>query len=164
MAVGRNDPCPCGSGKKYKKCCGLPKEDHTESVLRLGRFVLAAVILIAAVAGARALLSGDEEGAVEEVQRIWSVEHNHWHVIGGGEDGSQAAPPGKIWSHEHGHWHDAPLLARRKLKATAMEERLNAQFEAAESEVVDDTESQAAEVVESPAAEVLEGAAAEGGE
>ena len=21
-AVGRNDPCPCGSGKKYKKCCG----------------------------------------------------------------------------------------------------------------------------------------------
>ncbi len=23
--VGRNDPCPCGSGKKYKKCC-LPKE------------------------------------------------------------------------------------------------------------------------------------------
>lgn len=23
--VGRNDPCPCGSGKKYKKCC-LPKQ------------------------------------------------------------------------------------------------------------------------------------------
>jgi preprotein translocase subunit SecA len=21
--VGRNDPCPCGSGRKYKKCCGL---------------------------------------------------------------------------------------------------------------------------------------------
>ena len=20
--VGRNDPCPCGSGRKYKKCCG----------------------------------------------------------------------------------------------------------------------------------------------
>ena len=19
---GRNDPCPCGSGRKYKKCCG----------------------------------------------------------------------------------------------------------------------------------------------
>ncbi|MBN1503952.1 MAG: preprotein translocase subunit SecA [Candidatus Eisenbacteria bacterium] len=25
--VGRNDPCPCGSGKKYKKCC-LPKEQR----------------------------------------------------------------------------------------------------------------------------------------
>ncbi len=23
--VGRNDPCPCGSGKKFKKCCGLGK-------------------------------------------------------------------------------------------------------------------------------------------
>jgi preprotein translocase subunit SecA len=20
--IGRNDPCPCGSGKKHKKCCG----------------------------------------------------------------------------------------------------------------------------------------------
>ena len=23
--IGRNDPCPCGSGKKYKKCCGKNK-------------------------------------------------------------------------------------------------------------------------------------------
>jgi hypothetical protein len=22
MKTGRNDPCPCGSGKKFKKCCG----------------------------------------------------------------------------------------------------------------------------------------------
>ena len=25
--VGRNDPCPCGSGKKYKKCCGMHEDD-----------------------------------------------------------------------------------------------------------------------------------------
>lgn len=25
--VGRNDPCPCGSGKKYKKCCLLSEDD-----------------------------------------------------------------------------------------------------------------------------------------
>lgn len=25
IKVGRNDPCPCGSGKKYKKCCGRLK-------------------------------------------------------------------------------------------------------------------------------------------
>ena len=24
--IGRNDPCPCGSGKKYKKCCGARKD------------------------------------------------------------------------------------------------------------------------------------------
>jgi uncharacterized protein YecA (UPF0149 family) len=23
--VGRNDPCPCGRGKKYKACCGIAK-------------------------------------------------------------------------------------------------------------------------------------------
>ena len=26
--VGRNEPCPCGSGKKYKKCCGLTTVTH----------------------------------------------------------------------------------------------------------------------------------------
>ncbi|MDX2344495.1 MAG: UPF0149 family protein [Acidimicrobiia bacterium] len=26
--VGRNDPCPCGSGKKYKKCCGAAATLH----------------------------------------------------------------------------------------------------------------------------------------
>jgi preprotein translocase subunit SecA len=25
--VGRNDPCPCGSGKKYKRCCGANKTE-----------------------------------------------------------------------------------------------------------------------------------------
>lgn len=30
--VGRNDPCPCGSGKKFKKCC-LPKKEELEMKL-----------------------------------------------------------------------------------------------------------------------------------
>jgi preprotein translocase subunit SecA len=25
--VGRNDPCPCGSGKKYKKCCAKTENE-----------------------------------------------------------------------------------------------------------------------------------------
>ena len=28
--VGRNDPCPCGSGKKYKKCCGINDSAATD--------------------------------------------------------------------------------------------------------------------------------------
>lgn len=31
--VGRNDPCPCGSGKKFKKCC-LPKKEELELKLQ----------------------------------------------------------------------------------------------------------------------------------
>jgi len=23
--TGRNKPCPCGSGKKFKRCCGAPR-------------------------------------------------------------------------------------------------------------------------------------------
>ncbi|MBR5188189.1 MAG: SEC-C domain-containing protein [Clostridia bacterium] len=29
--VGRNDPCPCGSGKKYKQCCGKPGSGEQEN-------------------------------------------------------------------------------------------------------------------------------------
>ena len=37
MTIGRNDPCPCGSGKKYKKCCGNAPQEQAESSLP-GRF------------------------------------------------------------------------------------------------------------------------------
>ncbi len=30
--AGRNDPCPCGSGKKYKRCC-LAKDEEAERVI-----------------------------------------------------------------------------------------------------------------------------------
>ncbi len=28
MKIGRNEPCPCGSGKKYKKCCLRKHEEE----------------------------------------------------------------------------------------------------------------------------------------
>jgi len=31
MKLGRNDPCSCGSGKKYKKCCENVQKTSTES-------------------------------------------------------------------------------------------------------------------------------------
>ena len=33
MKIGRNEPCPCGSGKKYKKCCLLTNKKKTLSSL-----------------------------------------------------------------------------------------------------------------------------------
>ena len=32
--VGRNDPCPCGSGKKYKKCGMLNTEEHQKNLAK----------------------------------------------------------------------------------------------------------------------------------
>jgi len=46
--VGRNDPCPCGSGKKYKQCC--ERKTHALSpgawiaIVGVGVAVLAALI------------------------------------------------------------------------------------------------------------------------
>ncbi len=31
--VGRNDPCPCGSGKKFKKCCETKTKKHEFTIL-----------------------------------------------------------------------------------------------------------------------------------
>jgi len=36
--VGRNDPCPCGSGKKFKKCCEMAKSKRLQTrVLPIGQ-------------------------------------------------------------------------------------------------------------------------------
>lgn len=40
--VGRNDPCPCGSGKKYKKCC-LPKKPGPDRVDALSQNAVSAI-------------------------------------------------------------------------------------------------------------------------
>ena len=37
--VSRNAPCPCGSGKKYKKCCLLRKNGKTQSAGQPMRFI-----------------------------------------------------------------------------------------------------------------------------
>jgi len=56
MTVGRNDPCPCGGGKKYKKCC-LGKEAPARSDAPAG------------VAGElRQALAGREFGSLAEAQ------------------------------------------------------------------------------------------------
>ena len=36
--IGRNDPCPCGSGKKYKRCCEKKEAEMSQRDLPPGRF------------------------------------------------------------------------------------------------------------------------------
>ena len=36
--IGRNSPCPCGSGKKYKRCCEAKEAHMREAPLPPGRF------------------------------------------------------------------------------------------------------------------------------
>ena len=34
MTPGRNEPCPCGSGRKFKRCCGAVRADETSPALQ----------------------------------------------------------------------------------------------------------------------------------
>lgn len=45
MSVGRNEPCPCGSGKKYKQCC-LLVESSNQVRWRMGPLLLAVLGIV----------------------------------------------------------------------------------------------------------------------
>jgi SEC-C motif len=69
---GRNDACPCGSGRKYKKCCELkrPKSSYT-LLLAVGGAVLAALVI--------GFVQFTSERESAPAGRVWSAEHGHYH-------------------------------------------------------------------------------------
>ncbi len=76
MQVQRNAPCPCGSGKKYKRCCALSKnESAKQSVLPL-------LLVSALIVGILAIIFGIANSSNRpEPARVWSAEHGHWHTV-----------------------------------------------------------------------------------
>lgn len=76
-SVGRNAPCPCGSGKKYKRCCAL-KSQKTPLASRITLSLISLMLLAGAVV---MLMSLDELGQTSSGPpgRVWSEEHQHWH-------------------------------------------------------------------------------------
>jgi len=44
MSVSRNDPCPCGSGKKYKKCCLGADEEKRRQHNRMLRNIALGIV------------------------------------------------------------------------------------------------------------------------
>jgi hypothetical protein len=73
--IGRNEPCPCGSGKKYKRCCAL-KGAQTSWSLRIV-VGLVAVCLLGGLILIVTSLDEIEPGA--PIGRVWSPEHGHYH-------------------------------------------------------------------------------------
>jgi len=73
--IGRNQPCPCGSGLKYKRCCAL-KAQKTSLGSRIALSIIGLMLLTGAV---MMLMSLDEIGNDPDRPRVWSEEHQHWH-------------------------------------------------------------------------------------
>ena len=80
MKVGRNAPCPCGSGKKYKACCA-GKTASGETVLSKGLVALLGALLVIAIVGIGASFFSSDRSA--EATRVWSSAHGHWHDASG---------------------------------------------------------------------------------
>ena len=69
--VGRNDPCPCGSGRKYKACC----EGKSGTMSKVGWVALVAVMLL----GVTILVLSLARSDVGARRLVWSPEHGHYH-------------------------------------------------------------------------------------
>ena len=78
-ATGRNDLCPCGSGRKYKKCCASKTASWRQSrvlMIVVGLFVVGAV-----AAGVASFRSGGTGGSGSG--RVWDPAHGHYHDANG---------------------------------------------------------------------------------
>lgn len=70
--VGRNDPCPCGSGRKYKACCA----NKAESRSKIGLYAVVAVLV--AIAGV-IVYTFTTEGTGP--RQVWDPAHGHYHTV-----------------------------------------------------------------------------------
>lgn len=73
--TGRNDRCPCDSGKKFKQCCASKKDRWPR--------VLLAVLIAGAVLAVIVIVSSVRQSSGSG--RMWSAEHGHYHDGSGRE-------------------------------------------------------------------------------
>jgi hypothetical protein len=115
--IGRNEPCPCGSGKKYKNCCfkqGILHNKKKQNKAAL--IVLGGVILIAGAISISKMTSSSPSPIQAPAGQLplssTPVLPNQTNSTAGIPNSPQPpgpVPPGKVWSTEHGHWHDVPV-------------------------------------------------------
>ena len=73
--AGRNDLCTCGSGKKFKKCCGLKQPSVRGNTLML---ILVGLLVVAGAAAVVTSFTADRTH-VGRTGGVWSPEHGHYH-------------------------------------------------------------------------------------
>lgn len=112
MKHGRNDPCQCGSGRKYKNCCADKLSDKPRSTNMLR------AALIAGAAGILALVIVMPNRSDDQAERDVLPQSSTPAVL------PVATPPApwaydaasnRHWHPEHGHWHDGPPPSQTNL-------------------------------------------------
>ena len=77
-AIGRNDPCPCGSGKKHKLCCQKKGGSAPASkASKMTMYILGAVLLGGLALVVISLVTG--EGGACPPGQAFDAAHGHCH-------------------------------------------------------------------------------------
>jgi len=113
MAIGRNDPCPCGSRLKYKNCCaGKSERGVSKGLIAL----LAAIGVVAAVGVFGAFNSREKQRTTPVNVPAPAAAANPMQP--GRPQPPGPKPPGKVWDVAHGHWHDVPPSGAAPIQIT----------------------------------------------
>ena len=72
----RNDPCHCGSGKKYKNCCF--EKDNSKTSSKIGMIGLVIAVIVGIVLVGLAVSGGGGSGNCQP-GTVWSDAHQHCH-------------------------------------------------------------------------------------
>jgi len=122
--IGRNDPCPCGSGKKHKNCCynrGILTNKKGQNKIALG--VLALVVVLAGIISISKLSSTPSAQKMAPITQppispsaTTSTAQTQSSSVPSTAPQFTPQPPGpvpmgKVWSPEHGHWHNVQPAA-----------------------------------------------------
>ena len=77
--VGRNDPCPCGSGKKYKNC--HLSEEKSKKLSNKSLFIIGLFVVFVAIAAYNLLTppKSTRPNGPAPAGKVWSEEHGHYH-------------------------------------------------------------------------------------
>ena len=78
MKTGRNAPCPCGSGKKYKHCC-LHKAAAAGARREKLIATLVVLVMLAGLVAVVVAFRSHDGAAGPGPGLVWSEEHQHWH-------------------------------------------------------------------------------------
>ena len=72
--VGRNEPCPCGSGRKYKQCCA-------QKQAAMSRVTLYTVVGVVVAMAAVLVYSFTSDRTSSGGRQVWDPVHGHYHTV-----------------------------------------------------------------------------------
>lgn len=112
--TGRNQTCPCGSGKKYKNCC--QKRRFLQNKKQQNKVIFGVLGIVAVIAAAVVFSKNNSATSIQQQPLAPSSRQSAGTLPGSNSTPKTGytpqppgpAPAGKVWSPEHGHWHDIP--------------------------------------------------------